>query len=130
MSRFCEDAEKEINKLTAFKNKLLSDNIRLRNMLERICDNIIIVNKSAGPNIISDACDLLKIIPKRNIRQTTDTPCPACNIQHDCGETINNCGDDFVIIKHNNDDIASIITSEKHMYTLNINYCPLCGRKL
>ena len=60
-------------------------------------------------------------------------PCPACNFEHDCGKTINTQGDNFIIMQHTNDDGSitnSINTDEKHFYTLDIAFCPICGRKL
>lgn len=63
--------------------------------------------------------------------------CKACNFQttddFNVGENINNTGDDFVIIRSDENskvtyDLAADI--DNHFYTLEINYCPMCGRKL
>lgn len=63
--------------------------------------------------------------------------CKACNFQTSdefaISENINNTGDDFVIIRDNENakityELAADIDNQ--FYTLEINYCPICGRKL
>ena len=58
--------------------------------------------------------------------------CKACNFEQNTGEVINNNGDDFIIIRNGEPDKSTynLATDEKHFYTLEINYCPMCGRKL
>lgn len=59
-----------------------------------------------------------------------DEICSYCRFDLDTGANMNNCGDDFVLIHDKEDKTVSIATDDKHFRTLNIQYCPMCGRKL
>jgi hypothetical protein len=55
--------------------------------------------------------------------------CEYCDFSSgDVGATINNVGDDFMLIKSEND--ISLASDNKEFNLLKINYCPNCGRKL
>lgn len=55
--------------------------------------------------------------------------CKHCDFSSgNVGVTINTSGDDFVMIKSK--ESISLATDDKHFLLLNINYCPICGRKL
>lgn len=63
--------------------------------------------------------------------------CKACSFPAEfksgTGETINNRGDNFVIIKNHEDDkttynLAS--NNNRNFNILEIRYCPMCGRNL
>ncbi len=55
--------------------------------------------------------------------------CEHCDFSSgDIGSSINNSGDDFIMVK--SDDDVSIVTEDKHFLLLKIKYCPMCGRKL
>lgn len=62
--------------------------------------------------------------------ENNDETCPYCRFDYDTGDNMNNCGDDFVLIRSKEDKTVSIATDDKHFRTLNIQYCPICGRKL
>ncbi len=55
--------------------------------------------------------------------------CECCNFSSsDVGSSINNVGDDFILIK--SDDGVSMATDGKHFSLLKIKFCPMCGRRL
>lgn len=56
--------------------------------------------------------------------------CPYCCIKNDTGEIINNAGDDFTIMKHDDEEHFSLVTGTRECHILTINYCPVCGRDL
>ena len=57
--------------------------------------------------------------------------CPYCCIKNDTGEIINNAGDDFIIMKPDDDEgHFSLATGTHEWHILTINYCPVCGRDL
>jgi len=60
----------------------------------------------------------------------TRVTCPYCHIKNDTGEIINNAGDDFTIMKHDDEEHFSLVTGTRECHVLTINYCPVCGRDL
>lgn len=55
--------------------------------------------------------------------------CEYCDFSSgDVGATLNNCGDDFVLIR--SEDGISIATDDKHFKMVGVKFCPNCGRDL
>lgn len=72
---------------------------------------------------------LIKQTPK-TAPVNTETTCPYCCFKNDVGKIINNAGDDFTIMKHDNEEHFSLVTGTHECHILKINYCPVCGRDL
>lgn len=69
-----------------------------------------------------------------NAAPMSDNDCPYCQNKIDMHEapceTINNKGDDFCIIIHNDEKTATLTTGRREFRILDIAFCPICGKKL
>ena len=54
--------------------------------------------------------------------------CKYCSFKNTDTNTINTSGDNFVLIKNENE--ITLATDDKYFRTLKISYCPICGKKL
>lgn len=54
--------------------------------------------------------------------------CEYCSFKNTDTNTINTSGDNFVLIKNENE--ITLATDDKYFRTLKISYCPICGKKL
>lgn len=79
--------------------------------------------------VIAEKEDALAIVDALQEQAEREKGCEYCDFSSgDVGATINNCGDDLVLIR--SEDGVSIATDDNHFKIAKINFCPVCGRDL